>query len=183
IPESRGGGRKRRFLQVRGLDDPARSGAVHGLPLHDGGAWFSGAGVQPLPAAKGGGTAIQAVLGEGIARELGKDQQKEALEVGDVFEAGPSRWVVVGLLQSAGSTFDSEVWAKRQIVGPLFGKDSYTTVVLRTAGADEARAAAKDLAANYKKSAVQAVVETEYYDKLNTTNQQFLVAIIFVAVV
>src|SRR5947209_9313048 len=38
IPEARGG-RKRRFLQVRGLDEPARSGAVHGLPLHDGGAW------------------------------------------------------------------------------------------------------------------------------------------------
>src|SRR5262249_62099953 len=82
IPESRGGGRKRRFLQVRGLDDPARAGAVHGLPLHDGGAWFSDAGVQQLPAAKGGGTAIQAVLGEGIARELGKDYQKETLEIG-----------------------------------------------------------------------------------------------------
>src|SRR5947199_1446637 len=50
IPESRGGRRKRSFLQVRGLDDPARSGAVHGLPLHDGGTWFSEAGVQRLPA-------------------------------------------------------------------------------------------------------------------------------------
>jgi putative ABC transport system permease protein len=183
VPESRGGARKRRFLQVRGLDDPARSGAVHSLPLHEGGAWFSDAGVQPLPPEKGGGTAIQTVLGEGIARELGKDYQRETLEVGDVFEAGPRRWVVVGILQSAGSTFDSEVWAKRQIVGPVFGKDTYTTVVLRTAGADEAREASKDLTANYKKSAVAAIVETEYYDKLNGTNQQFLVAIIFVAVV
>src|SRR5947207_3443699 len=92
IPESRGGGRKRRFLQVRGLDDPARSGAVHGLPLNDGGTWFSDAGVQRLQAVKGGGTAIQAVLGEGIARELGKDYHKETLEIGDVFEAGPRRW-------------------------------------------------------------------------------------------
>src|SRR5262245_7330660 len=183
IPESRGGGRKRRFLQVRGLDDPARSGAVHGLPLHDGGAWFAEAGVQPLPPAKGGGTAIQAVLGEGIARELGKDYQKETLEVGDVFEAGPRRWVVVGILQSAGSTFDSEVWAKRQIVGPVFGKDTYTTVVLRTAGADEAREEGKDLTANCEKAALQATVETEYYDKLSATSQQFLMAIIFVAVV
>ncbi len=183
IPESRGGGRKRRFLQVRGLDDPARSGAVHGLPLHDGGAWFSPAGVQPMPPGQGGGTAIQAVLGEGIARELGKDQQKETLAVGDIFEAGPRRWVVVGVLRSAGSTFDSEVWAKRQVVGPLFGKETYTTVVLRTADAEAAQATAKDLTANYKKSAVSAVVETEYYDKLNATNQQFLVAIVFVAVV
>ncbi|HKB41359.1 MAG TPA: hypothetical protein VKD72_33345 [Gemmataceae bacterium] len=39
IPGARGG-RQRRFLQVRGLDDPARAGAVHGLPLHEGGSWF-----------------------------------------------------------------------------------------------------------------------------------------------
>jgi putative ABC transport system permease protein len=183
IPETRGGGRKRRFLQVRGLDDPARTGAVHGLPLHPGGAWFSAAGVQPLPEDRGGGEAIQAVLGEGIARELGLDQGKPQLEVGDVFEAGPRRWVVVGLLQSSGSTFDSEVWAKRQIVGPVFGKETYTTVVLRTAGAEEAREMAKDLTANYKKSAVQAMTETDYYDRLNGTNKQFLVAIVFVALV
>src|SRR5262245_52410415 len=78
IPGERGG-RKRRFLQVRGLDDPARAGAVHGLALHDGGAWFSPAGVQPLPGDAGRREAIQAVLGEGIARELGKDQGKETL--------------------------------------------------------------------------------------------------------
>jgi len=69
-----GSGRKKRFLQVRGLDDPARSGAVHGFPLHEGGEWFSPAGVEPLQT---GRPAIQAVLGEGIAREMGKDIGKE----------------------------------------------------------------------------------------------------------
>ena len=45
------------------------------------------------------------------------------LEVGDIFELGPRKWVVVGIMKSAGSTFDSEVWAKRQLVGQMFGKD------------------------------------------------------------
>ena len=36
---------------------------------------------------------------------------------------------------------------------------------------------------NYKKAPLQAMTETEYFSKLNATNQQFLVAIIFVTVV
>ncbi len=174
------GGRKKRFLQVRGLDDPGRSGAVHGLKLHEGGAWFSPAGVQPM---ESGRPAIQAVLGEGIARELGKDIGRETLAVGDAFDVGPVRWLVVGLLHSAGSTFDSEIWAKRQLVGPLFGKETYTTIVLRTQDATTAKAMAKDLKFNYKKAAIQTYVETDYYESLNKTNQQFLFAIGFVAVI
>jgi putative ABC transport system permease protein len=182
IPGAEGkGGRQRRFLQVRGLDDPARSGVVHGIELEPGGTWFSAAGVQPLGGS--GPIAIQANLGAGIARELGRDQGKESLRVGDDFEVGPQRWIVSGIMRSAGSTFDSEIWAKKQIVGPLFGKETYTTIVLRTADAQTAKETAKDLKFNYKKSAIQAMVETEYYDKLNSTNQQFLVSIIFVAIV
>jgi ABC-type lipoprotein release transport system permease subunit len=104
--------------------------------------------------------------------------------VGDLFEIGPRRWIVVGILRSAGSTFDSEVWAKRQIAGPMFGKEStYTTLVLRTADAVTARATAADLTANYRKAAVQAQVERDYYNKLNETNEQLLFAVVFVAVV
>src|SRR5262249_21531863 len=49
IPNAQPGGRQRRFIQIRGIDDPARSGRVHNLGLHDGGSWFSPAGVQSLP--------------------------------------------------------------------------------------------------------------------------------------
>ena len=41
---------RRRFSQVRGLDDPAMAGAVHGLELFAGGSWFSQAGVETLQA-------------------------------------------------------------------------------------------------------------------------------------
>jgi ABC-type antimicrobial peptide transport system permease subunit len=177
------GTRRRRFLQLRGLDDPVISGQVHGLPLYEGGKWFSGEGVQPLPNGAPGENAIQAVLGEGIARELGQDQKKPSLQVGDIFEVGPRKWVVVGILQSSGSTFDSEIWAKGTLVGDTFGKkNAHTTAVFRTADAETAKTTAEDLTANYKKSAVQAKPETEYYDQLNATNQVFLYAIVFVAI-
>ncbi len=165
------------FLPVRGLDDPLRAAAVHGLELHPGGAWFSDVGAQASGSAAGH-VAIQAVLGEGIARTLGKEQGKQSLQVGDAFEAGARKWVVVGILNSGGATFDSEIWARRQVVGPIFGKETHTTVVLRTADAETARATANDLNANYKKCPLQALVETDYYSKMNATSQQFLVAIL-----
>src|SRR5262249_556578 len=98
IPGAAASARKRRFLSVRGLDDPAIAGKVHNLKLKPGGAWFSAAGVATLETDQGSVPVIQVVLGGGIARELGKDQGKETLAVGDTFEAGPRRWLVVGVL-------------------------------------------------------------------------------------
>lgn len=178
------GSRKRRFLQVRGVDEPSRSARTHQLKLYSGGDWFSDSGVEDQQSqSRQILKPIQAVIGEGIARELGKDQGKPTLQVGDLFEVGPRQWIVKGILQSAGSTFDSEIWAKRSLIGPMFGKDVFTSIVLRTADADTARVVAKDVTANFKDAAVQAQPETEYYEKLNTTNQQFLYAIGFVAVI
>src|SRR5262249_40435684 len=81
--------RGRRFVQVRGIEDPVLSGKVHALALYEGGTWFSQAGVQALPGSTSREQAIQAVIGEGLARELGPDQGKKALEVGDLFDLGP----------------------------------------------------------------------------------------------
>src|SRR5262249_2230016 len=133
------GTRGRRFIQVRGVEDPVRSGKVHNLALAEGGAWFSQAGVQALADGSKAEQAVQAVIGEGLARELGPDQGKKTLQVGDLFELGPRKWVVVGILMSSGSVFDSEVWGKFGIVGKEFGKETYTTCVLRTAGAAQAK--------------------------------------------
>jgi putative ABC transport system permease protein len=172
------GGRQRRFLQVRGIQDPVLSGRVHNLPLHEGGVWFSE--VQELP---DGTQAIQAVLGEGMAREMGKDRNKASLELNDVFELGPRKWVVTGVLKSSGSTFDSEIWAKQSRVGEMFGKPSFTTVVVRTADAGTAKTVADDLTKNYKTPAVSAQTEKDYYEKLNNTNAQFLGTVIFIVII
>jgi ABC-type antimicrobial peptide transport system permease subunit len=177
---------RRRFVQVRGIEDPIIAGRVHGVALLPGGQWFSAAGVEQLPATEAGKepeTAIQAVLGEGVARELGHDAKKDRLEVGDVFTLGPRKWIVRGIMQSSGSTFGSEVWAKGSYVSQLYGKFVVSSLILRTADAATARVVADDVNTKFKKSALLAQVETVYYSKLSATNQQFLGAIIFVTLI
>jgi ABC-type lipoprotein release transport system permease subunit len=180
------GSNRRRFIQIRGVEDPLISAEVHYLELLPGGRWFSAAGVEQLPAAEKGNepeTAIQAVIGEGIARELGPDLKKERLEIGDIFELGPRKWKVVGILQSAGTTFNSEVWAKRGYIGELYGKpNTISSMVLRTAKAEDAKHLAEDLKENYKKANLQTQTETEYYSKLQGISTQLQVAIIFLTV-
>lgn len=185
-------GPKRRFIQLRGVEDPAVSGIVHGMELYDGGAWFSAAGVQRSDVDGKGQKVdlIEAVIGEGLAGELGRDRTEEErdaaknrdrLAVGDTFELRDRRWLVTGVMKSAGTTFDSEVWAKQSLVGPMFGKTTFSTLVLRTPDDAAAEKLKKDLNLNYKKAAVTAYVEREYFDKLNETNQQFAYAIGFIA--
>jgi len=180
----------RRFLQVRGLDDSAMAGAVHGLTLYEGSSWVSREGVQSVGA--GEADAIQAVIGEGVARELGRDRHedelakarnRDRLDVGDVFSLARRKFAVVGVMKSSGATFDSEIWAKRDIVGPMFGKGSYSSLVLRTANAKAAREVKRYFNDDYQKAAVQAYLETEYFATLAETNKQFLYSIIFVTVI
>ena len=54
---------------------------------------------------------------------------------------------------------------------------------MRTADAASAKRVADDLTANYKTPAVAAQTETEYYEKLNNTNQQFLYTIVFIVII
>jgi ABC-type lipoprotein release transport system permease subunit len=182
IPNARPGGRQRRMVQVRGIEDPVISGMIHELQLHDGGRWFDeGAGVQVVPGVSGE-PCVQGVLGEGLARQLGSDLDKPTLEVGDTFELGPRRWIVVGILKSGGKTFDSEVWAKRKVVGEMLRKDTRSTAVFRVADGLDPAQVARDMTAAFKSPAIVARTEADYFESLNATNQQFLFAALGVAI-
>jgi putative ABC transport system permease protein len=182
---------KRRFLQLRGVENPDLSREVHGLKLMPGGRWFSAAGVGPLPdAAPDAAPAVEVVLGSGIAREMARDrpdevratsQNPDRLEPGDTFSLNDRTWLVVGLLESSGSTYDSEVWAKQSLVGPMFGKSGYSSLVVRAAGAPEAEELRTFFAEQYTQAKLAPIVETKYFESLSGTNQQFLIATIVVA--
>ena len=54
----------------------------------------------------------------------------------------------------------------------MFGKDTYTSLVVSAGDALGARRLKEFLSKDYKQASVQAQVETEYYESLSNTNQQ-----------
>jgi cell division protein FtsX len=176
---------RQRFLQVRGVEDPLIAAEVHSLELQDG-EWFSSAGVEQLPATdkdKEPGTAVQAVLGEGVAKALGPDLDKPSLQVGDVFLLGPKKWKVVGILKSSGTIFGSEIWAKRTNVGQLYGKEyTISSITIRAENPAAAKQLTADLKDNYKKAKLNPQTEIDYYSKQRSFLTILLTAIIVLTI-
>jgi ABC-type antimicrobial peptide transport system permease subunit len=176
---------QQRFVQVRGVDDPVLAAEVHNLELQDG-QWFSSAGVELLPVTekdKEPETAVQAVLGEGVAKALGPDLNKPSLQVGDVFLLGPMKWKVVGILKSSGTIFGSEVWARRSYVGQRYGK-AYTisSVTIRAQSPEAARQLTASLRDNFKKAKLNPQTEIDYYSKQRSFLTVLLTAIIVLTI-
>jgi putative ABC transport system permease protein len=196
IAEPKPNSPSRRLLQMRGLYDPDASAKVHGFELLPGGSWFSQAGVRP-PQDANKQAIVEVVLGEGIARGLGTDRSEEArkaakdpnsLVVGDTIQLDTRELLVTGIMKTEGTTFDSEVWAKQSVRGPLLGKTNYTTLVLKATSKESAQKledffSGKDPTNAYEKSQVNAQTETNYFKALGQTNLQLLIGTIVVAAV
>ena len=170
---------RRRLVQLRTIEDPLVAEAVHKVSLYPGGKWFGDSGVDQE-------SRIECVLGEGVAGTLGADVGKTSLVAGDTFILGDVEWIVRGVMKSQGTTFGSEVWAKRfsRIYGP-FGKQSYTTLVLRAE--PETLAAAQAMAYHlnnrYTQQKLKTYAEPDYYAELTKTNNTFLACVVVVAFV
>ena len=182
------GGRRRRFVQVRGVDNALMAAKIHGIEL-DKGTWFSQTGVREIDKASGGKESVlEVVLGDGVARTFGQDKGQGPVGPGEIIKLGPRRWYVVGVMKASGSAFGSEVWSKDEFVARYFGrmKDSgiaYNSVVARVKDAALAEAATALLKKERTQESIVAFTEAEYYSKLSSTNQQFLAAIIVIAII
>jgi len=170
---------RRRLVQLRTLEDPLIAQEVHNVQLYPGGKWFGESGVDDK-------SRIQCVLGAGVAGTLGTDAGKARLTAGDTFNLGDMEWVVTGVVMSEGTTFGSEIWAKRfsRITKP-FGKEKHTTLVMRASPDTPAAATAvaHHLNQRYTQQKLKAFAEPAYYAELTKTNNDFLVIVVVVAVV
>jgi ABC-type lipoprotein release transport system permease subunit len=185
-----------RFLQMRGLEDCEMAMRVHRLKLQEG-----------TPFAPNG---KEVIMGAGIARTLGlklndtfypRGGSDEEQGNGAAAQAGtppekPARakdllaWKVVGLLDSHGSPFDSEIWAKREDVGMYFGKDNvqtgqrfYTSIVVTTKDLPTAEKLARELQSRVGQLKINAMTERKYYEEMAKSTDMFMVSATFIAII
>jgi ABC-type antimicrobial peptide transport system permease subunit len=52
-------------------------------------------------------------------------------EVGGTIQMGGISWSVVGLFEAGGSSFESELWGDRELLGNSFGRNGFSSVTLR----------------------------------------------------
>jgi putative ABC transport system permease protein len=176
----------RRFVQLRGIQDAEVAALVHNIELQPGGEWFGSEGAVRLI---DGTTAVPCVVGEGAAAAFGADVGRDRLEVGDRLKLGDTAMVVVGIMKSAGRTFDSETWATNARVSKAFGKQAYTTVVIRVNDDDpetapkSAELMANHLTKNFTTPRVRAVPEPRYYEDLAKSNSSLMYMVVMVALI
>ena len=158
IPDAPPGRPKRRYLQVRGLADAAVAAKVHGAEAQGGrlvlgerlAARFRGRlaatddrsrarrrdrprnGPRPLAPGARRGEGPQPAGRRATRFFLGEEDVGEGLtDASGRAVRRATKWVVVGILKSEGTTFGSELWAKQSLVAPLFGKDTFTSLLVR----------------------------------------------------
>jgi ABC-type lipoprotein release transport system permease subunit len=187
IPTRPGEMPRRRFLQMRGFQDVRIGAMVHNIELEPGGQWFTSNAIDPGPPAPDGRQYLQCTLGQGAAAILGEDVGKKRLEVGDTFEVGDRYWKVVGIMKTGGTAYGSEIWtgSDNPVVRSSGKGDKFTTLVLRMAddSPESAKAMAWYLNEVYEQAKLKAFAEPDYYRELTRTNEQFLSAIILVAII
>jgi putative ABC transport system permease protein len=82
------------------------------------------------------------IIGKGSSRELG------SLAVGDRVRFGRRDWMIVGLFESHGTRFESEIWADLDVLMGDFRRDRLSSITVKVAGTGNldrtARAIEKD---------------------------------------
>jgi ABC-type lipoprotein release transport system permease subunit len=183
VPTQPGEPQRRRFLQVRALRNVHLAAGVHNIELYPGGKWFNDRSVEE----RNGRTYLACTIGEGVASTLGPDIGKARLEVGDTFELGDDKWLVMGVMKTEGTTYGSEIWTgeNNTVVAGTGKGNKYTTLVLRMDSNSEAasRGMAYFLQYRYDQVKLKAYSEPDYYKELTKTNEQFLICIVMLAAV
>ena len=169
---------------------PSSLGRVHGLTLHAAGSGSAAKASAPSAPVK---RRFKPCIGEGIARELGRDRKPEQLAKPPKTQSD-SKWVrhFPSAAALGSSSASSAPPARRST--PKSGPNAISSPACSARRPTPRSSSAlpappkpkklKDYLNNeYEKAAVQAYTETEYFANLSQTNWQFLISIIIVTAI
>ncbi len=115
------------------------------------------------------------VVGSGAARRYG-------LGVGSTVELGRRRWTVVGIFDSGGTAFDSEIWADVTDVQDDTRRQGYSGIRLTVAPESDARTLIRRIEADGRFT-LEAKPETVYYAEQAETARSLYVLVLTLATV
>ncbi len=117
----------------------------------------------------------EVVLGSGAARRYRRG-------VGSAIDLGRRRWTVVGIFDSGGTAFDSEIWADVSDVQDDTRRDGYSGIRLTVAPGADQRALMRRIAADGRFT-LEAKPETVYYAEQADTARSLYVLVLTLAIV
>ncbi len=103
---------------------------------------------------------------------VGKNANKSytpALTLGNTISLGNVRWLIVGIFDAGGSSFDSEVWADAHLLGPAYNRpDTFFQSVTVHLVSPESLQQFKDAVTSDPRLNVDVTREIDYYSKQST---------------
>ncbi|HEY8122714.1 MAG TPA: ABC transporter permease [Myxococcota bacterium] len=120
-------------------------------------------------------SAGEAIVGRGVAGRYA------GASVGEELEFGRGRWRVVGIFESRGSSYESEVWADaRQVAADAKRLMPYSSFRVRVADGTDMDALIRRIGDD-PRHALEAQREVDYYAELGESASQIYVLVVFVA--
>jgi ABC-type lipoprotein release transport system permease subunit len=121
-------------------------------------------------------SAGEAIVGRGVAGRY------RGAQLGEQLEFGRGRWRVVGVFESGGSSFESEVWVDaRQLANDAKRTMPYSSFRLRVADGADMDALARRIGGD-PRHALEAEREVDYYAEQGESARTIYVLVVFVAV-
>ena len=102
---------------------------------------------------------------------VGKNATKSytGLTLGNTISLGNVRWLIVGIFDAGGSSFDSEVWADAHLLGPAYNRpDTFFQSVTVHLSSPDSLQQFKDAVTSDPRLNVDVTREIDYYSKQST---------------
>ena len=99
------------------------------------------------------------IIGSNVAKRF------EGCEIGSQLKFGGGLWTIVGIINSGGTGFDSEVWADVEQLAPAFGRPVFSSMIVRLKSDADFRALKTKIESDRRTNFLEVIRERDYYKR------------------
>jgi ABC-type lipoprotein release transport system permease subunit len=98
----------------------------------------------------------------------------QGTRIGDQIEFGGDQWTIVGVFETDGSGFDSEIWGDADQLGQAFGRPVYSSLTFRLREPGEYAAVVSALEEDNRLQTLEAKREKQFYEEQSEIMATFI---------